>query len=1154
MRKFTQYFSALVRIPGEGGAPDVYEFQGRPLSAGLIAWIMRRHGDTLKGSLAFVPWTIQQSYFQGGLQDRKIICHRDSGAVVFSNASGFTALTEGLAMKSNGAEVVSQCLTDFFTPLINLIHAYRGDVIKFSGNALVIYFPAVDDSQGARRTTLPPHGSYGLPDLGPLATAVLRACACCVEIHKRLHMYDTGVDGVRLSLKIGVGCGKVAILQVGGEVPPETHVPRCEYVIAGPPMEQIFAAERLVRNGETCLSPQAWDRVKDCVIEDRSRKLEDTPEFRLLLRMDETKYTFPTIKHAAMLRDRRSTMQFQLSELGVVRRYIPSAVFKKIEGGTLTYVNELRNITSLLITGVGVDPSDDDGARITQELTVSIQRICYGYEGALNKFVIDDKGLLFLLVFGLPPLVHTDDPTRAVLACFDMVKAFIRLGIASGFGVTTGKAYCGLCGSASRREYTVLGDSVNLAARLMASAARDSILADEATKKLASVEVRFRALDPLRVKGKSLAVPIFEPSRAPPPDHVGIGPDLRIHFPWVNMPLAGMSAQGDMTVEEMFKLNTLRLCSLEDWDAINKLQSLLGGQFSPKLHMGRSPSLLPKPDLSRSELLPTVAALGAEFEGSLLLKGGVAVIEGKTGLGTIELGQHAVVHAATHLRVLPIFGSMGPRLDDPERLGLELLKSALSIYRYLDASVPSDDYQALARLLQPRHPSTRRLLAQVHEAFMGQVQWDQRQSLLDALVEVVIILVEGLRERTPLLIVMQLEIGTSLFPKTLAEFECFWSVVTTFARLAMPEADLSTPPTTASSRSTDNTHGVNEKLRAGAQAESPPTVTFAVPYDSPQDRRSGHRNIECAGPGTPMGSGVVGGATSAASRQGWLPVTLLVLAGATNRRHPVVEWAINDDHFIELEELSEESAEEYMAKCIGLPRTMVPEAIRSFVAKISSGSPLYIRETICELLSRNFIQVKLDSAGAPADVEYHQDLESINIAAWGSTAMVGETVCLLESLDPLEAAVLKISTVFSGSFTLPDVSSSICSRFAGATHLDGATHLEGATNFDNLRLLRAIQNLVELGLFARSDDDTRSNTMSNNSAGVMENFEVKSVLVRKVGGSMVLESQKRVVKRQALIDRALARDLPSRMATLRRAKNEPHIPWYYEDILSKTHS
>merc|ERR1719379_2349093 len=95
--------------------------------------------------------------------------------------------------------------------------------------------------------------------------------------------------------------------------------------------------------------------------------------------------------------------------------------------------------------------------------------------------LIDDKGMLFLLVFGLPPLVHTDDPTRAVLTCFDMVKIFKRLNLVGKFGITTGRNFCGICGSAKRMEYTVLGDTVNLSARLMYNAPPLGILADDAT-------------------------------------------------------------------------------------------------------------------------------------------------------------------------------------------------------------------------------------------------------------------------------------------------------------------------------------------------------------------------------------------------------------------------------------------------------------------------------------------------------------------------------------------------------------------------------------------------------------------------------------------------------------------------------------------------
>ena len=116
-----------------------------------------------------------------------------------------------------------------------------------------------------------------------------------------------------MCLRIGVGYGDVRMLQVGGIVPPETHVPRCEYLIAGPPLEQISIAEALAKDGQTCLSPQAWEYVNDCVVE--GPLLEDRPDFHLLLRMDESQYTFPTIKNAARENDIRMEKGFRLSEI-----------------------------------------------------------------------------------------------------------------------------------------------------------------------------------------------------------------------------------------------------------------------------------------------------------------------------------------------------------------------------------------------------------------------------------------------------------------------------------------------------------------------------------------------------------------------------------------------------------------------------------------------------------------------------------------------------------------------------------------------------------------------------------------------------------------------------------------------------------------------
>ncbi len=45
----------------------------------------------------------------------------------------------------------------------------------------------------------------------------------------------------------------------------------------------------------------------------------------------------------------------------------------------------------------------------------NMQRAVYAQEGSVNKFLVDDKGVLLLVVFGLPPLFHVDDPVRSAL-------------------------------------------------------------------------------------------------------------------------------------------------------------------------------------------------------------------------------------------------------------------------------------------------------------------------------------------------------------------------------------------------------------------------------------------------------------------------------------------------------------------------------------------------------------------------------------------------------------------------------------------------------------------------------------------------------------------------------------------------------------------
>eukprot|EP00927_Polykrikos_kofoidii_P053725 TRINITY_DN4828_c0_g1_i1.p1 TRINITY_DN4828_c0_g1~~TRINITY_DN4828_c0_g1_i1.p1 ORF type:complete len:1057 (+),score=160.87 TRINITY_DN4828_c0_g1_i1:66-3236(+) len=1039
-------------LPGESGDQNIGKDDdetvdsklGGRLGGEVLSWFKKRNGDTLQGALAFVPWVLQQSYFDGLLVEGQTVVHKGKGAVVLTSASGFSALTETLAKKNDGAELLSQCLRNFFTPLIDLINDYHGDVIKFSSDALTVFFPDVDDTKSPKYNRIvPPHGTYGLPDLGPMATAVLRASACCIEIHKRLNMFDTHVDGVCLSLHIGVGCGSVTILQVGGVIPPETHVHRYEYIIAGPPIEQVSIAEQLARDGETCLSPHAWDFVKDCVIE--GAPIEKQQDFHILLRMDESKYTFPTIKHAAKENDSRMDKQFRLSELNIIRQYIPSSVFKQLECGTLQYVDEMRHISVIWISGAGLDLMSEKGPAKAQELTSQVQHSCYAHEGTLNKFLMDDKGMLFLLVFGLPPLVHTDDPTRAVLACFDMVKVFKSQGLTGRFGITTSQSYCGVCGSARRMEYTVLGDHVNLAARLMESAPALGILCDEETKNRVSAEIVMNALTPIMPSNKggskSEPIAIFQPVRKEQPAQIGLTREGTVRFPWDDNPFGGGGGGSQ-------QLNVQQLCSVKGWVGMAKVQELLGSPFSKALH-----------DSEQTIVRGQAGTHPPPAHGPFAV-GGVVVFEGPTGTGKVELCEHIVLHCALRFQTLPVFGTMGPRPGDSVRLATELLRSTLGVFRFLNPNLPVDDLQALTQVVPQQLAGNLPLL---RTALHHQTTKEKSSDILETALDVVVGLLGILIKQTSINIVLQFESGTSLFKKTTeGDQNVFWKAVS--------------------------------KLSTFVQKE--------------RQNKAGK------------------------------PIVMVILCREAFPNNNAVKLAIEGSTFMKLSGLKGDAVLEYMSSYLNVPEHIVPVPLRSFVSEVTLGNPLYIRETLDQLQEYGHVMVERQASGSAINVDL-KDMDRINIAAWQHTSMVGGTVCLLESLDPLDSAVLKMSTCFQKEFSLPDLAASICSPWADAT------------NFDYLRLFKSIQRLVEKECIDIVDAAPVAEVPGRNPFGNTQYFQMRNLLIRAVGHSMVLEQQKKSVKRQALVDRALSQKLPARMESLARKRNQQHIPWYYEQAFRR---
>jgi class 3 adenylate cyclase/tetratricopeptide (TPR) repeat protein len=133
------------------------------------------------------------------------------------------------------------------------------------------------------------------------------------------------------------------------------------------------------------------------------------------------------------------------------------------------------------------------------------------YGGTVDKYIGDNV----MAIFGAP-VAHEDDEERAVRSALGMQAAMdeINAGLMARHGasfqlrvgINTGEVLAGAVGDG----YTVIGDTVNVAARLQAAGRPGTVTVGERTYRATEGEVEYRTLDPLHLKGKAEPVPAWE--------------------------------------------------------------------------------------------------------------------------------------------------------------------------------------------------------------------------------------------------------------------------------------------------------------------------------------------------------------------------------------------------------------------------------------------------------------------------------------------------------------------------------------------------------------------------------------------------------------------------------------------------------------------
>ncbi|GAB4447940.1 MAG: adenylate/guanylate cyclase domain-containing protein [Anaerolineae bacterium] len=419
-------------------------------------------------------------------------------ATVFADISGFTPLAEKLAANGGrGAEELTALLNRVFDALITAAEDHGGRVVKFGGDALSIIWPGPEES---------------MPE------AVARAITAAFAMQAAMTAFatvSTSQGQFGLQMKIGLSVGRVLEVHAGGVFG------RWEYVLAGRPMTQMSHAENLAQAGQIVADAAAWQ-----MLQHRPHPAPAATGHQIEPGYYRVTHPGNSIAPAPLLPPDWSQLPpaDAARVVATLRSYIPGAIANLLESGRKEMLAELKPMTICFVGFEGLDYTNDPeaGPRLSNFMR-DTQEIIYLYEGSVNKLAVGDKGSVLLVLFGAPPFFHEDDEVRAVACALGLVKVAARHGLTARVGLAAGSVFAGPLGAPQRREYTVIGDTVNLAARLMQQAAPNQVWVDQTVYQQASRFFEYNELGPLQMKGKTAPRQVYHALHEKEPDQQDAG-------------------------------------------------------------------------------------------------------------------------------------------------------------------------------------------------------------------------------------------------------------------------------------------------------------------------------------------------------------------------------------------------------------------------------------------------------------------------------------------------------------------------------------------------------------------------------------------------------------------------------------------------------
>jgi class 3 adenylate cyclase len=438
--------------------------------------------------------------------------HRwEQGTLMFTDLAGFTPLLEKNSQQGEkGAKALHKVLNQYFGKMIQIISKSGGNLLEFTGDAMLVQFPSDAKDQ----------------DINRAIRAGLRMQREMTSFSK----INILGEEFSIGMRIGIHNGNFLTADIG-----TPH--RMEHILLGNAVLRTKKAESNGENGRVCLSPSTLSMIQDefrteTTDEGHGLIIDDLSEEEL----GDYDIVVPKSRMASMVlfdHSREGLVQAiteAIEKLEPLAGFIPRPILNLLveNASSRGLPPDFPEPTLLFINLLGLPENlheiDDENL---QELVTVFSRLISvinaeieTHGGVMKKVTYHHAGPDIMAFFGAP-IAHTNDVERAVKAAQGIRSLVKRMDaidingetykIQSHIGLNQGQAFAAEIGDRQgRREFNVLGNTVNTAARLMDFAEANQIILSESVSQCLSDQYPKTELPNVILKGRSVRLTLWE--------------------------------------------------------------------------------------------------------------------------------------------------------------------------------------------------------------------------------------------------------------------------------------------------------------------------------------------------------------------------------------------------------------------------------------------------------------------------------------------------------------------------------------------------------------------------------------------------------------------------------------------------------------------